>query len=383
MLDNIYNYIKKGGITFIILCFTLIMNHSFGYITLLGVFIVVFFFSYTIKKGTINNKEFILLFSLGCYIIISSINGYKCSVYEILLNLLTPFFFFQYGGFVVKKWQTENELIIFWITIIVCYCLDAYLVGIENIISTGQIAGSLDERNLSVESQGVTYVVSATQLGLCLDIAVVGLSMSIIAKEKTQKVSFLLMFIFALVVTFNMLNRTAIIITFVCLFVVNGYRSRKNVFVFIISVLLVLASISLLFYTGIINDELVELYTDRNEDLSTAGNRTQRWDYAVEQLFMFPFGWGDGKTYYIHNMWLDIARISGLIPFIALAYFALNSFKESIKMIKIHETSLMYLILGLNVCFFASCFVEPITGGTHFMLYCMLWGFQNALSNKN
>ena len=135
-------------------------------------------------------------------------------------------------------------------------------------------------------------------------------------------------------------------------------------------------------YAGRGNSELLELYTERNEDFATAGNRTNRWSYAIEQLFKYPFGWYDGTIYHVHNMWLDIARISGIIPFLILAYFAGKNIIGSFVLIKRYNTPLMYLMLGLNVCFFTSCFVEPIVGGIHFMLYCMLWGFQTTLNRK-
>ena len=383
MLDNIYNYIKKGGITFVILCFALIMNHSFGYITLLGIFVIIFFFSVTIKKHTINVQETILILYLASYNLISSVNGYEFSIYTILLNLLAPFFFFQFGEYVTKKWKSENELIVFWIIIIACYCLDVFHVGIKNIITTGQLVGSVDTRFLNIESGGATYAISATGVGLCLDLAVVGLPMMIVAKEKFHKYLFLILFLTALLITFNMLNRTALIIALACFLTLQGYRSRKNKLNLIFAFVFISLFIITLMYTGIISSDLIELYTERNEDFSTAGNRTQRWSYALEQLLYNPFGWGDGVVYHVHNMWLDIARISGIIPFVILVYFAFNSFKESFKMINKYESPLMYLILGLNVCFFASCFAEPITGGTLFMLYCMLWGFPNALAKNN
>jgi hypothetical protein len=131
---------------------------------------------------------------------------------------------------------------------------------------------------------------------------------------------------------------------------------------------------------GIFNNEVFDAYASRNEgDLSTGGGRTERWEYALQQLFLTPFGWAEnsGKTdYFVHNMWLDIAKITGIIPFTLLLSCSISSFKILLRLLRIKRDLVVAVLLALNVCFFCSCFVEPVYGGLHFFLYVMLWGMQ-------
>ena len=225
---------------------------------------------------------------------------------------------------------------------------------------------------------------SATLVGLSMDIGMVGLPMCFIVKNNYMRFSFLLLFVFSLFTTFSLLNRTGLVVALLCFIIVIGYRSRHDIKALMLSLLGVGVIFGLLFYFDIINTELIDFYSERNEDLLTMGTRTERWSTALGYLFTRPLGWAiNGQTYYIHNMWLDVARISGIIPFSLLAYIAYDSFRKAFRLIKKYESPLAYMILGLNVCFFASCFVEPIYGGTHMMLYCMLWGTSTKLLTNN
>ena len=212
-----------------------------------------------------------------------------------------------------------------------------------------------------------------------MGIGMIGLPMFFIVKKIGLKISFLSLFILSILVTFSLLNRTGIAVGGLCFLAVIGYRYRKNGKLLFLSFFSVISIVCILIYTGLISSDLLNAYDERNVDLATAGSRTTRWGNAIIYLFTHPFGWNDGSTYYVHNMWLDVARISGTIPFIILVYIAYDCFLKAFKLIKRYNNSLSYMMLGLNVCFFATCFVEPITGSTHFMLYCMLWGTESAL----
>ena len=377
-------FIKESG--FLILSFfaLLTFNQSFGYFTLMGLFIVCCFLTITMKKRTINLQEFLMLLFLFFYLILSSFNGYSYEFNTFISYFIAPFIYYQFGEYVAGRYKSDRDFILFWITVIICYSISTFYFGIDSIVSSGQIVGTdINLRAIEYTSFGQTFILNATVLGLILDIAMVGLPMFIIEKNNIIKVAYLVLFLLALAITLHMLNRTALVISVMALFAIIAYRYRSRISIFVLIISFLVFILYILVSLGTISDDLISIYAERNEDLSTAGNRTTRWSDAIQQLFMNPLGWGDGTIYYIHNMWLDIARISGLIPFIILIYFALKSFKDSFYLINRFNNSFAYLTLGLNVCFFASCFVEPIVGGTHLLLYCMLWGFQNRIIRLN
>lgn len=374
-MKNIIKYLKQGGLLFILLCIALALNNRFGYITLIGIFSIVTFWSVTIRHK-MGNGDFVVLCYLICYILISFINGISYPLSSLVLYGIAPLFFYQYGKHITRSYKGENELITAWLIIIFCYCIDIFVIRISNIIEAGSLlSGSRDFYFTDNE----TSAKSATLIGLPMGIGMIGLPMFFIVKKMGLKISFLSLFILSIVTTFSLLNRTGIIVAGLCFLAVIGYKYRKNGKLLFLSFLSVFSIVFILIYTGVISSDLLSAYDERNVDLATAGNRTTRWSDAFINLFTHPFGWTDGTTYFVHNMWLDVARISGTIPFILLVYMTYDCFLKAFKLIKRYNNSLSYMMLGLNVCFFATCFVEPITGSTHFMLYCMLWGTESAL----
>lgn len=381
MIKRIAAYIKIGGLPFLLLIVALILNHRQGYITLIGLFSILVFATVTIRRKLDKGSVVICAYTIF-YILFSYFNGFTYSMSALALFAIAPFFFYQFGKEIVRRYKTENYIVIAWFIIVLCYCLDIFYVTINYIIETGQFINLQREFFFSANDSVTKF--SATVVGLSMDIGMIGLPMFILSKNTPMRISFMTLFLLSLITTFSLLNRTGIIVAGLCFLIVMAYRTRKDLKLFLLSLAVIVLLIWVLFYFGIITPELIDLYRERNLDLSTMGTRTERWSEALGYLFTHPFGWADyGQTYYVHNMWLDIARISGIIPFSLLAYMAIDSFRNAFKLIKRNESPLSYMILGLNVCFFASCFVEPIFGGTHMMLYCMLWGTSTGLLNIN
>lgn len=379
-MKNIINYFKQGGILFLILCIALILNHRFGYITIIGCFSILVF-GLVALKSKMDKGAWVILLYLLFYILFSYFSGFTYSLSTLVLCAIAPFIFYQYGGKIVKDYKTENNILIAWLLIVFCYSIDIFYISIDNILTTGQLINPNRTFSFTDDDSGST---AATLVGLHMAIGMVGLPMAIIVKNKIAKIAFFSLFLLSLIVTFSLLNRTGIVVAILCFIIVIGCRSRKNLKIFISSIFIFSIVIAILFYTNIISTDLISFYEERNVDAGTMGDRSYRWTDAIQNLFIHPFGWADGSTYFVHNMWLDVARISGIIPFALLVYMAYDSFMKAFRLIKYHDNSLSYMMLGLNVCFFASCFVEPIYGGTHFMLYCMLWGTESALlKNKS
>ena len=382
MLKSIYKYFKQGGLAFVFLCLALLINHRTGYISAIGVFMIAYGCT-MMRKTRFDNKSFAIVAYCILYLIVSSMNGIPYQFHTLILYGICPIVFYQYGKDVARRWNSENQHLIFWLIIVLCYCIDIFIICGNNIVSTGEFISL--RRVFSFDENDVEGV-SATLIGLSMDIGMIGLPMTFIVKDKKVKIAFFVLFLASLLVTLHLLNRTGLAVMALCAVSLVAYRARKDKRVLFISIAAILCMVCVLRYLDILNDNLIEYYTVRNNDLSTMGDRTSRWTTAVTNLLVYPFGWINYENhigeFYVHNMWLDVARISGIVPFILLSYLACSSFISSFRYVRRTESQLSYIMLALNICFFASCFVEPIFGGTHFMLYCLLWGYQETIVRR-
>ena len=374
-MKDIIKCLKQGGVLFIFLCISLILNHRFGYITLIGIFCILTFVLVSIKTK-IEKGDIVILSYLIFYTLFSYINGVSYSLSTLVLYAFAPFFFYQYGKKIPQIYNNEKGIINTWLIIILCYCIDIFIITITNYLETGEL---FNENRLFFFSESDDSLLNATLVGLPMGIGMIGLPMYFITKNKILKFLFLSLSLLSIITTLSLLNRTGLVVLSICFLVVIGYKYRRNITMLLFVFLIVVIAITVLMNTGVISLELIEAYEERNINISTAGDRTTRWMEAIIKVFTNPLGWTDGKTYYVHNMWLDIARISGIIPFLLLLYMAYDCFKKAFQIIRRFNNSFSYMLLGLNVCFFLTCFVEPIYGGTHFMLYCMLWGTEREL----
>ena len=369
-------FLKKGGILFLFLAIILIFNHRSGYITAIGLLSIIVFFKVTINTK-VDNGAFVLMLYTIFYVGVSSLNGFDYTFSTFILYAVAPIIFYDLGIYIVNRLKTDNYIMMALFVIVTCYCLDVCIVTLKNIINTGGIINHT--RVFSFDNAG-NSIISATQIGLSMNIGMVGLPMMIIVKNKYLRIGFLCLFIMSIITTFSLLNRTGIVVALLAYIIVIGWSYRNKWKSLILSFFAVGIIIGVLVYLGIINTELIELYSERNEDVYTMGTRTERWAAALKYLFFNPLGWAKyGEVYYIHNMWLDVARISGIIPFLLLSYLAYDSFRLAFRIVRRFNNDLSYMLLGLNVCFFASCFVEPVYGGTHMMLYVLVWGVERRL----
>ena len=108
-----------------------------------------------------------------------------------------------------------------------------------------------------------------------------------------------------------------------------------------------------------------------------------KWGVGLQNIFRFPFGWDveEPQYGYAHNLWIDIARVSGIIPFVFFLIVTFMSYYKLLKMLMLKDMAITPLILGLHICFFLSLFVEPVIEALplYFYLYLMLWGIQNEV----
>jgi hypothetical protein len=81
---------------------------------------------------------------------------------------------------------------------------------------------------------------------------------------------------------------------------------------------------------------------------------------------------------YSHNLWLDVDRVAGIIPFIFIFWFTILSVSLLIRALRIERENLYFnitLIVSF-IGFMAVFFVEPIMEGMYFLflIFCLFIG---------
>lgn len=85
-------------------------------------------------------------------------------------------------------------------------------------------------------------------------------------------------------------------------------------------------------------------------------------------------------------MWLDIARVAGLLAFIPFLIATILHGKNLLKLFRNrYITNFTAIIISINVAMLLSSFVEPVIEGS-LLLFCilmMIWGITKSLAMEN
>ena len=96
----------------------------------------------------------------------------------------------------------------------------------------------------------------------------------------------------------------------------------------------------------------------------------------------YPLGGLKEEGYY-HNLWLDIGRISGIVPFFVMVAYSFLTFFHVIKLFrdKSLDKKVRYVLLSIYLGTLMSFFVEPILEGliNSFYSFTFLNGLTESL----
>ena len=308
---------------------------------------------------------------------------------NLISYLICPFLFYCFGQFVVDRVDNIDQLTIFWSISILLFSVILYMSAIQDIIQNGfvNITRSFSIWGASTERSAI----SATLYGLIASLGLVGLPFFFI-KTGTKpiiKCIFLILGICSIMTVLQLVNRTGLVVVALTFIILILYNYKSRFFHIIAACAALIFIFCLLIKLQIINQDVFQAYIDRNDgvgSVSTAGGRTERWITGFQNIFIYPFGWAHAKIQYsyAHNLWLDVARAGGILSFIPLVIATVFSYKTFFKLLRFRDRKFMPLLLGLNVCFFLSSFVEPVIEAIplYFYLYLMLWGMQSQLLLK-
>ena len=118
-------------------------------------------------------------------------------------------------------------------------------------------------------------------------------------------------------------------------------------------------------------------------DLSgTDGYRFSSVGRGLVGMFDYPLGGLKEERYY-HNFWLDIGRISGIVPFLIMMAYSFLTFFHVVKLFrdKSLDKKVRYVLLSIYLGTLMNFFVEPILEGliNSFYSFTFLNGLTESL----
>lgn len=199
------------------------------------------------------------------------------------------------------------------------------------------------------------------------------------------KFIFIMLIVLALFVSIVTATRNPQVIALIVIIisVLKGNKSRN-----LSRIIFVLASIGFFIYTVTLYvsqldffSSIVSRYLD--EDINTVGDRSVAWKLGFINLFEFPFGGEPMNTVsYYHNFWLDIRKVSGILPFFIMLVFTIENirflfFKRSLNVYQ--RPILEFSRIGF-ITILLTMFVEPIIEGSPVVFYFFIFycGFNKS-----
>ena len=384
-------HIQSPYALFLLVLLAYVLYHS----TLPGItyYVVIFCVLVLFSKDAITkfDKNALLAFSFALlYGIFPLIMGYTNSYKNIICSIVPPVFYI-FGRYIVSKADSTKTLSYVIVWIMLFFALNTYILCIWDIKTTGQLINSTRSMSRFIGGDE-SSVMAATGFGINISLGLIGLSLFLRASKKYLYHYLLLaLFFLSILVTVHLVNRTGVIVTLVLTFFVSllSFRSHNK---FILIVSLILLAIGVYFASRIgAFDEIVDAYqareaTEKNSGLFNTGSRSWRWIDGIGRLFTDPLGYADlfHEGYYVHNMWLDVSRLSGTIPFILVLLITLKMIKSTWHTLRKWGTELSYIMFALCLCCCLVFFVEPVLEGCaiYFYLFCMFWGISSEYRNR-
>ena len=376
LIRNFIGLFKQGGLLFILLCI-MAMNCFFPTIEYFVCLFCGLVFILARSREKDNTAVMLLIFGFvhTCILIF---NGKSSGMGLLLANMFGPFFFYNYGKHLVKRNLSEKDLLAMLLIVLIALQATIYY----NVWLDYNNVGIVNENRYLGDEENEW--IKATILGMVTSVGFCGLPAFLSINKPLRSpiaIGYLLMTVLSLISGIHLVNRAGLFVFVFCFFVALFYLSRKRSQRHVIILFLVLI-IGLLYYITNISvvADIINAYQARDVgDVTSAGGRTLMWSEGLHNLFSYPFGWSN-QGYYHHNLWLDVGRDTGIISFFLLVVAFIMGHKPIFKLVKIKGSPWVCTLLGLNVCFFASSFVEPVTHASpfYFYMYCLFFGLQRA-----
>jgi O-antigen ligase len=202
-----------------------------------------------------------------------------------------------------------------------------------------------------------------------------------------RKLVYILFAILAFVASIRIQSRTGVVILVivVVLSLLANFRTmaRRNFIMVVISLGALLFAANYALTTN--EEELGILDRFQDDDVETGGYRTELAMDVVNKLSESPWG-GLEHMPYAHNMWLDCARVSGIVPLLLLLLITVLYARSMWRMYKQPTDNSSYrdVIVIIGIALFVYMNVEPILEGCPllFAFFVIFLGILRGKTNR-
>lgn len=265
------------------------------------------------------------------------------------------------------------------------------LISVFSEIITNGFTGT--NRNLKII--GLDDEISATGINASLSIIAMFIGTIFVKcniNEKKTRIFYVCLSLLTMICMFRLGSRTGIMLIISSLissfiFNFNNYNINNKILL-----ILTLSVCGFAVYFILSNSEyLFTFYLDRinseENDIQSGGGRIELWKHYGSQILSNPWGnmtLSPNGNRFAHNLWIDVARIAGLIPFIFISLFTLSSLKAITRYIKNQRIDKYSrtLVLCYSIGFFIQFSLEPIMEGAFilFTFFCIMMGIINMMN---
>ena len=374
---KIVNAFKSEGVIFVIFLLALLFqltDKGIYPIMVLSVGLCLLVFK---KKELVDGTALLLLvFSVLLFLFTP---GFKSGAF-VVTNLFGPFSFYLYGKYLVQRAKGDKgTLFVVILLIIISFSFFFWRAAVSAIV-TGDQDYSSRMLKLGINS----HELNATFYALIASLGLSGLAIFVGAKNRWSNVFiwlFLLAFVLSFLGTTTLVNRSGLVVPLISLAIIILYNVRGHHSFRTFSILAIITVLGFLLYKNYIADsDVMRAYELRSEvDQGAGGDRLWRWADAITRLFTNPMGWmnaSDVGYNYVHNLWLDIARMGGILPFIAFLIATIQIIVVHVKLFKIKNDDMVVILLSLFVAISSESAIEPVIEGSpaFFILSILFWG---------
>lgn len=383
-MRDIQFFIKKEFLLLLLFLIFFFDFHEKGYYMCFILAIYFFFLKFSSLVSSLDTIGISLVLFSFTYSVFYTFNT-EDRTSMILVYVIAPLSFYGIGKYFSMNYRSYNIYYFLFLFLSLGYSFIPAISILNNIIENGFI-GERDVRLLTRND-----VTTATILGsyFTMNMAIIGTIFVKSTQKIENRIKFISLgaFIISLLCVLRVASRTQLGIALISLLATLTYLMFKQSFNKNIRFVLKIAIPLIVIFFSISSDSAVfNILEQRNNDeeqLVNANGRTELWKTSLNNLVSKPFGWeisGDASdiSSYSHNMWLDVDRVTGIIPFIFLIIFTISCIKLLLKTLKVALLNLYFntTILILFLGFMAVFFVEPILVGFYylFLIFCLFIG---------
>lgn len=387
---SIRKHIKKIGllITFLLLGYLVNpfnLSFVFGYLLVLTVVVKKNFIQQNLDLNFVLIALFSIVFAL--FYAVDPAGG----IQFVFIYATAPPFFYLLGKYLIQN--VDSQQAIYNILVIIGFILStSYLISV--LINFFEGGFSQLDRNLPYFWTGDQ--ISATIMGayFSFNMCIPALLISDQGRSNWfHKIVATIIFILTLICVLRIGSRTQLgimlITTLISFFYMVPRQSLKQNFFLFVSIAIVLTVV----FQNVsfdLSEDWLSTFASRMDngaaDIASGGGRTDRWIKSINNMFEKPLGWGLHEFGYAHNLWFDVLRAAGVIPFFLLIIFTTRSFITAGKIIAVKSLNVNFrlIILVYTTTFFLIFMVEPIMDGLFalFSVFCLYSGILAKLKTK-